>query len=102
MKGAKGVAFYHKGLISQAINDLFPDINFDISKFRTRSNYPSFSLFIIIINNYFYCFCLKGPWDDPVKRRQFFEDYAKKNHFDSLNADNWYCKPTRRSMERMV
>jgi hypothetical protein len=34
----------------------------------------------------------KSPWRDPSIRRQFFEDYAKKNNFDPLIPENWRKK----------
>jgi len=31
--------------------------------------------------------------NDVRKRRKFFENYAKENHFDPLKAENWYSHP---------
>eukprot|EP00026_Physarum_polycephalum_P002023 Phypoly_transcript_02027.p1 GENE.Phypoly_transcript_02027~~Phypoly_transcript_02027.p1 ORF type:complete len:816 (+),score=61.48 Phypoly_transcript_02027:208-2655(+) len=66
-KGAHTILAYHNASISKALADLFPHIGIDRNKFLARS-----------------------LWHSTAKRRQFFEEYAKANSFDSNNALQWY------------
>jgi len=66
-KGAMRVASFHGHSVMKAIVDLFPDINFDKSKFL-----------------------MKKDWSKTETRRKFFEKYAAKNEFDPLVAANWH------------
>ena len=36
-----------------------------------------------------------NPWHNIATRRKFFEEYAKKNHFDPLNPECWYNAKTK-------
>eukprot|EP00026_Physarum_polycephalum_P000178 Phypoly_transcript_00178.p1 GENE.Phypoly_transcript_00178~~Phypoly_transcript_00178.p1 ORF type:complete len:1068 (-),score=137.60 Phypoly_transcript_00178:3031-5769(-) len=67
-KGASQVTLMYGARIQQALVDAFPDIGMDIDKLWTSS------------------------WHEPKNRRQFFEDYAKKNGFDPLHPENWYLQ----------
>jgi len=65
------VIYYHDRSVSKAISGLFPEINFDRSKFRiSQANY----------------------WSSGDNARMFLEEYAKKNHFDALQAEHWYSQ----------
>jgi len=33
----------------------------------------------------------KNYWEDTQNCRKFFEEYAKQNNFNPLNADDWYA-----------
>eukprot|EP00026_Physarum_polycephalum_P002151 Phypoly_transcript_02156.p1 GENE.Phypoly_transcript_02156~~Phypoly_transcript_02156.p1 ORF type:complete len:735 (+),score=101.72 Phypoly_transcript_02156:694-2898(+) len=72
-KDAQKVIYFHEGSISRALLDLFPEIGFDKSKFW---NLPL--------------------WNKPSRRRKFFENFAKENNFDPLNAHVWYQQSARR------
>eukprot|EP00026_Physarum_polycephalum_P012597 Phypoly_transcript_12920.p1 GENE.Phypoly_transcript_12920~~Phypoly_transcript_12920.p1 ORF type:complete len:356 (+),score=59.55 Phypoly_transcript_12920:23-1069(+) len=66
-KGANKVISYHGISISKALLDLFPQIGLDKSKLAFR---PSI-------------------WNSAEKRRNFFEEYARRNNFDPLIPANW-------------
>eukprot|EP00026_Physarum_polycephalum_P000503 Phypoly_transcript_00504.p2 GENE.Phypoly_transcript_00504~~Phypoly_transcript_00504.p2 ORF type:complete len:477 (+),score=71.61 Phypoly_transcript_00504:1867-3297(+) len=66
-KGAPGVLAYHNNKIPTALADLFPLVQFDLSKF------PKQTLFF-----------------DMKNRRKFFEDFAREYKFDPLIPENWY------------
>jgi len=34
--------------------------------------------------------CLKGKWQDPQKRRQFFDEFAASQLFNPLDTEKWY------------
>eukprot|EP00026_Physarum_polycephalum_P003063 Phypoly_transcript_03072.p1 GENE.Phypoly_transcript_03072~~Phypoly_transcript_03072.p1 ORF type:complete len:815 (+),score=91.36 Phypoly_transcript_03072:101-2545(+) len=69
MEGARRILFFHGNSIAKALQDLFPTIGLDKSKF------PSLPM-----------------WRNSKNRRRFFVEYAKENSFDSLNPENWYLQ----------
>jgi len=71
-KGTRGVIWYHKGSLAQALLDLFPTIGLAPTKIRT-----------------------KGRWSDLADRRKVFETYAQEKGFDPLHAENWYKLTTK-------
>eukprot|EP00026_Physarum_polycephalum_P001538 Phypoly_transcript_01540.p1 GENE.Phypoly_transcript_01540~~Phypoly_transcript_01540.p1 ORF type:complete len:1069 (+),score=95.14 Phypoly_transcript_01540:45-3251(+) len=75
LNDVQSVLSYHKGSISQALLELFPNIGLDKSTLYTKS-----------------------LWNEASDRRNFFEEYAKANGFDPLTATNWY----RQSRERIM
>ena len=87
---------YHKGSISRALMDLFPNIGLDKSKLY----YLSMSLFVsstpLQANQLFFSFL--APWSEASNRRKFFEEYAKVNGFDPLVPSNWYSQPSEKIM----
>ena len=98
-QGFRGVLFYHDGSFRKALLDLFPNIGLERSKFqKIRCMLPSLSLSL------FPCSCLFRPpllfvivfvidaWSKPEVRRRMLEQYARKNKFDPLVADNWYMQ----------
>lgn len=40
--------------------------------------------------------------NSPIKRREFFEKYAKEEGFDPLNAEKWYSQSTDNIIARKV
>jgi len=62
----------HYNGITRALIDLFPSIGLDESKFP---HYPN------------------RHWLEIGNRRNFFEKFAKDNHFDPLIPTNWYKVP---------
>eukprot|EP00026_Physarum_polycephalum_P001474 Phypoly_transcript_01476.p1 GENE.Phypoly_transcript_01476~~Phypoly_transcript_01476.p1 ORF type:complete len:889 (+),score=81.31 Phypoly_transcript_01476:156-2669(+) len=69
-----GRAVFHKlrGGYFKALTKLFPEVNFDESKF------PSMP---------------RMYWDNIKNRRKFFEQYAKDSGFDPLSPEHWYSQP---------
>lgn len=92
-KGAHGVLAYHKGSVSQALMDLFPNIPW----IKTKLFYKCMllSIFINIIILLVINMLNAANWSDRM-RRQFFEDYAKSHSFDPLVSNNWYNQPLER------
>jgi hypothetical protein len=89
---------YYDGSYVKAISHLFPEIQFDITKFAYP---PSMRLSLcakplLIFKKTIYktknviTFYEEYLWADLQKRRRFFENFAKDNGFDPLVATNWY------------
>lgn len=82
------VLAYHKSSLSQALKDLFPEVEWDRNKFSYSSKLvPSTcdstsELFNLILSD--------GYWQDPQNRRKFMDEYAKARNFDPLVPHNWY------------
>lgn len=81
------VLYYHSNSVTKALADLFPDIGLDILKFRSSITHK-FSSIICFILIYF----LVGSFGSKDQRREFFENYAKDNGFNSTIAENWYSQ----------
>eukprot|EP00026_Physarum_polycephalum_P002991 Phypoly_transcript_03000.p1 GENE.Phypoly_transcript_03000~~Phypoly_transcript_03000.p1 ORF type:complete len:301 (-),score=32.11 Phypoly_transcript_03000:189-1091(-) len=75
-KGAPRVLSYHGNSLPRALAELFPEIKFDRLRFPSHHNL----------------------WSDPANRRKFFENYAKDNRFDPLQAEKWYLQSIFRIM----
>jgi len=69
IKDVSGILSQYNGSFSTALVDLFPEINFDISKFAALP---------------------RNFWQDAQNKRRVFEEYATKNGFDPLVPTNWY------------
>eukprot|EP00026_Physarum_polycephalum_P001744 Phypoly_transcript_01746.p1 GENE.Phypoly_transcript_01746~~Phypoly_transcript_01746.p1 ORF type:complete len:627 (-),score=117.38 Phypoly_transcript_01746:106-1986(-) len=69
VKGVNSVLAYHSGDLVKALQDLFPDLKLDSSKF-----YQVPSKF----------------WQDAANRRKFFVNFAETHKFDPLIPTNWY------------
>eukprot|EP00026_Physarum_polycephalum_P003383 Phypoly_transcript_03394.p1 GENE.Phypoly_transcript_03394~~Phypoly_transcript_03394.p1 ORF type:complete len:728 (+),score=54.40 Phypoly_transcript_03394:224-2407(+) len=68
-QGSQMIKFFYNGSIAKALQELFPKVVFDPSKFK------------------------KHPlWYNAKNRRKFFEEYARENKFDPLNPKNWYIQ----------
>ena len=74
--------------------DLFPDIQFDKSKFLDRSMalHYYFIYLIIPVSSLDYLTLATDPWGEEVKRKQFFEDYARLYNFDPHVPESWYSQ----------
>eukprot|EP00026_Physarum_polycephalum_P001974 Phypoly_transcript_01978.p1 GENE.Phypoly_transcript_01978~~Phypoly_transcript_01978.p1 ORF type:complete len:752 (+),score=127.08 Phypoly_transcript_01978:45-2300(+) len=71
IKNAKGkslLEYYTGQSVIAALLDIYPDIDFDRSKFSLPNKY----------------------WEDPLKRKNFFDQFASENGFDPLVPENWY------------
>eukprot|EP00026_Physarum_polycephalum_P001037 Phypoly_transcript_01038.p1 GENE.Phypoly_transcript_01038~~Phypoly_transcript_01038.p1 ORF type:complete len:1240 (+),score=185.34 Phypoly_transcript_01038:28-3720(+) len=106
VKGTKQILKYHGGSISQALSDLFPEIGLEpvssqdwseiakrnVASLRgtTQMVKPPETPAIIPLKDL--------DWSNSANRRAFFEDYAKTNDFDPLNAENWYMQTERKIM----
>eukprot|EP00026_Physarum_polycephalum_P000469 Phypoly_transcript_00470.p1 GENE.Phypoly_transcript_00470~~Phypoly_transcript_00470.p1 ORF type:complete len:781 (-),score=102.87 Phypoly_transcript_00470:244-2586(-) len=66
--GIEQIIGYHSDSISNALQDLFPELGLDRSKFRM------------------------SPWHTQKNRRQAFEEYARQHGFDPLHPENWYLQ----------
>eukprot|EP00026_Physarum_polycephalum_P001731 Phypoly_transcript_01733.p1 GENE.Phypoly_transcript_01733~~Phypoly_transcript_01733.p1 ORF type:complete len:1003 (+),score=155.23 Phypoly_transcript_01733:421-3009(+) len=73
VKGVAKILHYHNDSVAKALIDLFPNVNFEKSKFPMQT-----------------------AWHDRDNRRKFFENYAKSHGFDPLVPDNWYLQPIER------
>ena len=53
-----------------------------------------FSLLFHLIFLYYHSYSphLAELWNDPIRRRKYFENYARANDFDPLVPDNWYSQ----------
>eukprot|EP00026_Physarum_polycephalum_P002627 Phypoly_transcript_02635.p1 GENE.Phypoly_transcript_02635~~Phypoly_transcript_02635.p1 ORF type:complete len:741 (+),score=93.71 Phypoly_transcript_02635:157-2379(+) len=69
-KGASNVIYYHQKSLTQALLDLFPNINLDKTKLWGNK-----------------------LWNNKLMRRKFFENYARTKGFDALIPENWYKQP---------
>eukprot|EP00026_Physarum_polycephalum_P001288 Phypoly_transcript_01289.p1 GENE.Phypoly_transcript_01289~~Phypoly_transcript_01289.p1 ORF type:complete len:982 (+),score=115.84 Phypoly_transcript_01289:110-3055(+) len=67
--GMSSVFHYFNGSYIKAITSVFPEIQFDTSKFLS------------VTQRY---------WMDVKNRRNFFDSFAKRNGFDPLNPEKWY------------
>ena len=92
-----------KGGFYQLIQFIFPEIEFDNTKFQSaNSMFSSLLLFFPSLSFiYFYIlrtiviisfFSFYAEWLDIESRRRFFEAYANENKFDPLIAENWYMQ----------
>eukprot|EP00026_Physarum_polycephalum_P008209 Phypoly_transcript_08288.p1 GENE.Phypoly_transcript_08288~~Phypoly_transcript_08288.p1 ORF type:complete len:377 (+),score=65.39 Phypoly_transcript_08288:81-1133(+) len=68
MKGGSTLLYAHGHSVSRALMHLFPDVKWDIAKFRRKRNH----------------------WENEANRREFFVDFAATKGFDPLKAENWY------------
>jgi hypothetical protein len=65
--------------------NLLFQVFFLLSSFHSLSLlFSNFYLFI-----YIYIYSDKY-WDDPVRRKEFFDSFAKESKFDPLVPENWY------------
>jgi len=71
-EGAPSVLFYYDGSFVKALMHLFPDMDFDETKFFKTSRYF---------------------WLEKNNRREFFHKISREGNFDPLVADNWYLVP---------
>eukprot|EP00026_Physarum_polycephalum_P003563 Phypoly_transcript_03576.p1 GENE.Phypoly_transcript_03576~~Phypoly_transcript_03576.p1 ORF type:complete len:754 (+),score=101.52 Phypoly_transcript_03576:123-2384(+) len=68
------VGKYFKGSLIRALRHVFPNIGLERDKFFSRERYF---------------------WNHEPNRKQVFLDYAKRNGFDPLVAENWYSQKSR-------
>eukprot|EP00026_Physarum_polycephalum_P003660 Phypoly_transcript_03673.p1 GENE.Phypoly_transcript_03673~~Phypoly_transcript_03673.p1 ORF type:complete len:675 (+),score=95.36 Phypoly_transcript_03673:213-2237(+) len=64
-----GVLNWYGGSFTRALMHVYPDIGLERKKF---AHLPS------------------GHWSDRANRKQFFDAFARENHFDPLVSENWY------------
>eukprot|EP00026_Physarum_polycephalum_P001151 Phypoly_transcript_01152.p1 GENE.Phypoly_transcript_01152~~Phypoly_transcript_01152.p1 ORF type:complete len:1060 (-),score=94.29 Phypoly_transcript_01152:294-3473(-) len=76
-KKAQKVLAYHSSSIEQALVELFPNIGIDPKKFLKQTS-----------------------WNNVVRRRKFFEKYAKSNGFDPLDPKQWYTHPAKKILAK--
>ena len=70
-----------------------------IFRFLVSSSFlPRFFLVLLLILTLLY----SDMWDGEIKRRKFFENYARANDFDPLAADSWYAQPKDKIMSYKV
>lgn len=77
---------HHKSSIAHALQQLYPEVRFDMDKFENAScifYYLSLSKTIEL--------CSDSSWDDSETRRNFFIDFAITRGFDYQHASNWYA-----------
>eukprot|EP00026_Physarum_polycephalum_P001524 Phypoly_transcript_01526.p1 GENE.Phypoly_transcript_01526~~Phypoly_transcript_01526.p1 ORF type:complete len:780 (-),score=98.01 Phypoly_transcript_01526:986-3034(-) len=77
--GAFRVMHHHNRSLAQALNDLFPEIGIEKSKFAFHAS-----------------------WKKKEMRRKFFEDYAKKHGFNPLIPSQWYSHPVENLLSEKV
>lgn len=82
--------FYHRGSISQALCDLFPDIGIDKAKFYICTVLDLFNVIYLVVDKH------------SGNRIAFFVEYAKKYGFDPANPENWYSQPSSRILAMKV
>eukprot|EP00026_Physarum_polycephalum_P001864 Phypoly_transcript_01867.p1 GENE.Phypoly_transcript_01867~~Phypoly_transcript_01867.p1 ORF type:complete len:897 (+),score=81.10 Phypoly_transcript_01867:37-2727(+) len=80
-QGANGFVLQFNGSVSSALIDAFPEIGLDDEKFHIARRHH---------------------WKSASNRRRFFENIAKKHHFDPLVASNWYSFPTQEMIDAGV
>jgi hypothetical protein len=91
----------------RAITDLFPNIGLDKSKFYSQCISLSLSLSLSLplpfpISPSFLMFGYTAFLSDPVKRKNFFLEYAQKSGFSPYVPDNWYTQQKARIMSIKV
>eukprot|EP00026_Physarum_polycephalum_P015940 Phypoly_transcript_16746.p1 GENE.Phypoly_transcript_16746~~Phypoly_transcript_16746.p1 ORF type:complete len:229 (+),score=33.05 Phypoly_transcript_16746:161-847(+) len=69
IQGIAGVLNQYNGSFTKALVELFPEVNFVVSKFGALP---------------------RNFWQDPQNKRKVFEEYASKNGFGPLIPSNWY------------
>eukprot|EP00026_Physarum_polycephalum_P003969 Phypoly_transcript_03986.p1 GENE.Phypoly_transcript_03986~~Phypoly_transcript_03986.p1 ORF type:complete len:741 (+),score=114.71 Phypoly_transcript_03986:43-2265(+) len=69
LKEASSILAHQNGSFVKTLANIFPEINFDFSKFS-------------VLKNKF--------WHDMKNRRNFFDKFARERGFDPLVPDNWY------------
>ena len=88
----------------ETVEKLFPELELDHSTYRLCMSlsiyfsFPRFFLVLLLILTLLY----SDMWDGEIKRRKFFENYARANDFDPLAADNWYAQPKDKIMSYKV
>eukprot|EP00026_Physarum_polycephalum_P002145 Phypoly_transcript_02149.p1 GENE.Phypoly_transcript_02149~~Phypoly_transcript_02149.p1 ORF type:complete len:898 (+),score=87.49 Phypoly_transcript_02149:121-2814(+) len=84
-KGISRVISYHRNSVTQALVDLFPEIQLRKLLFsHTSLLYESKWRGSMYWD--------RRSWLDVAAKRKFFEDYANKHGFDPLVANNWYSQ----------
>lgn len=78
---------HHGSSVVRALQDLFPDVNWQDSNL-SKSIFLFLSLYLSLTKNLEVR--LLDTWNDPKARRQFFENFAKDNHFDPIVPENWH------------
>jgi hypothetical protein len=81
MQGAHSVISYHGHSVVKALIELFPSVTFDKSKFL-----KGLSLYLLCE---FFVYISISDWSKIDTRRKLFENYARKQNFDPLVAENW-------------
>lgn len=69
---------------SRAVMHLFPELNWDLTKFSRRSR--SIVLIFSPHSNFF----LENYWQVEANRKDFFLEFAKEKGFDPNNSAAWY------------
>jgi len=106
---------YYEGSFVKALLRLFPDIGLDSSKFKTKQQPKNSSCDQIVQQKDFLkvndpppdtrldptklALIPRGYWMNTSNRKEFFEEFAKINGFDSLIAQNWYSVTKKQILE---
>jgi hypothetical protein len=67
---------HQNGSFVKILSRVFPDVNFDSTKFA-------------VLSSKFFFF-----WHEVKNRRKFFDSFAREQGFDPLIAENWYSADT--------
>ena len=79
----------------KALIEVYPDIGLDSLLFHSYRGFFSLPLSPLYLLHFSHLSALLfstsgSDWRNKARRKQFFDDYAKTNGFDSNIADNWY------------
>lgn len=94
LKKSASVLERFKGSMVKALIHSFPDLHLDPSLFDTISSIfsNSFNTMLLLLTLIYY-YVKEKYWNNVDNRKKFFIDYAARNHFDPLVANNWYNVP---------
>lgn len=81
-KQGQSVLNYHNENFVEALVDLFPEVSFDLSRFRSKG-------LLWLCNRMIILFAAKR-WQNKSNQKKFFEGFAKERNFDPDIPENWY------------
>lgn len=84
VQGSASVLQQYNGSVVNALQDLFPEVEFDATKFANVT-----STYCLAINALILAF-EGGYWQDVANMRQLFVGFAEQQGFDPLLPKNWY------------
>lgn len=79
---------YYQDNRTAALTQLFPELEFDETKFVNLWSMPIYYYFVIVIKSLTHY--SENYYADAVNRKKIFDKFAKSRGFDPLVAENWY------------
>jgi hypothetical protein len=70
------------GSFINTIMDAYPDLGWKKDNFNIVESMHAYKIKFITGNF----------WNNITNRKAFFDNFARKSHFEPLNPDNWYTK----------